>query len=192
MTTQKPNKPDVILDAAASLFASKPFHEVRLEDIAATAHVGKGTLYLYWASKEEVYLAVIRRGFAAVNGRLDADLRACADDCWAQLEAIVGAIVEFAFAYPGVYRIMRSGAMTPEDPELQQTRRALTDRIEACLREGVRTGQVHDEHPALTTQYLLSFVRGVMLYPPAELTREMLVGHMMGLLRRGLRAEVTA
>lgn len=43
---------DRILDVAADLFANKPFHEVKLEDIAARARVGKGTLYLYWSSKE--------------------------------------------------------------------------------------------------------------------------------------------
>lgn len=189
MPVQTPNKQEQILDAAAELFASKEFHEVRLEDIAARARVGKGTVYLYWASKDEVYLAVIRRGFAAVNERVERDLPGCGEDSWAQLAVIVDAVIDFAFSHPGVYRIMRAGPITPEDPELQRTRRALSDRIEACLRAGVRAGQMRDEDPRLTAQYVLSFVRGAMLYPPADLTRESLRGHMLGLLRRGLSSE---
>ncbi|MDX2017732.1 MAG: TetR/AcrR family transcriptional regulator [Planctomycetota bacterium] len=186
---QTPNKQDLILDAAAELFATKEFHEVRLEDVAARAHVGKGTLYLYWSSKEDVYLAVIRRGFAAVNERIDHDLGVCGPDCWAQIRVILDAVIDFAFRHPGVYRIMRSGPLTPEDPELQRTRRVLSERIEACLRSGVKGGQICDADPRLTAQYVLSFVRGAMLYPPPDLTREALSEHMFSLLRRGIGSE---
>lgn len=190
MSARNPHRDSEILDAAAELFAQKPFHEVRLDDIAAKARVGKGTVYLYWSSKEEVYLAVIRRGFAAVAERLDRDLPAQAGSTWGSIDVIVSAIVEFAFNYPGVYRIMRSGAMTPEDPELQRIRRGLTERIEQVISAGVAAGDLDDSHPALTTQYLLSFVRGVMLYPPPDLTPRMLHDHMLRLLQRGLAAEV--
>lgn len=186
MAGQRTNKPDAILDAAAALFASKPFHEVRLEDIAAIAGVGKGTVYLYWDRKEAVYLAVVRRGFAAVGERLDRELPACAGRCWDEVRTIVRALVGFAFAHPGVYRIMRSGSLTPVDAELQRIRSALTDRIERVLTAGVASGQLDDGCPALTTQYLLSFVRGALRYPPAGMTAESLEDHMLALLRRGI------
>jgi AcrR family transcriptional regulator len=190
LPAQTPNRPDQILDAAADLFATREFHEVRLEDIAARAHVGKGTVYLYWKSKEEVYLALIRRGFAAVNARLDRDLPGCGPDCWSQLRTILDAVIDFSLSHPGVYRLMRGGTLTAEDPELQRTRSLLSDRIESCLRAGNAAGQIHDSDPRLTTQYLLSFVRGVMLYPPPDLTRESLRDHMFTLLRQGLRPAV--
>ena len=82
MTAHKPNRQDDILDAAADLFASRAFHEVRLDDIAARAHISKGTVYLYWSSKEEVYLAVIRRGFAAVLDRLFAESAVAPPSSW--------------------------------------------------------------------------------------------------------------
>lgn len=118
VTKTRPTRSDAILDAAADLFAAKPFHEVRLDDIAALAQVGKGTIYLYWSSKEEVYLAIIRRGFAAVLERLDSDLPTCDGRCWDELRVVIHALLDFAFAFPGVYRIMRSGTLTPEDADL--------------------------------------------------------------------------
>src|SRR5207253_7844546 len=48
-----------MLDAAARLFGTQRFHEVRMEDIAAEAEVGKGTLYRYFADKEELYRAML-------------------------------------------------------------------------------------------------------------------------------------
>src|SRR5262249_43872840 len=50
-----------MLDAAARLFGTQRFHEVRMEDIAAEAEVGKGTLYRYFADKEELYVALLAR-----------------------------------------------------------------------------------------------------------------------------------
>lgn len=186
MSKQKPNKQDEILDAAADLFASKPFHEVRLEDIAAQAHVGKGTVYLYWTSKEEVYLAVIRRGFASVLERLDLELAESKAGAWGKLTAVVNGLVSFAYQHPGVYRIMRSGILTPDDAGIQQVRAALAERVTAVLREGTRSGELDDPHPELTTQFILSFVRGAVLYPPEGMTRETLTCHILRLLRSGI------
>jgi TetR/AcrR family fatty acid metabolism transcriptional regulator len=179
-------KRDEILAAAAALFATKPFHEVRLDDIAARAMVGKGTVYLYWTSKEEVYLDIIRRGFAAVLDQVDEGLAANRGSAWDRIHAVVTALVDFAFQHPGVYRVMRSGVLTPEDPELQRVRAALSQRIEGVLRQGIRSGEISDPCPALTTQFILSFVRGAALYPPPNMTRSGLIDHMVHLLRHGL------
>lgn len=189
MTKPRKANPDAILDAAAELFASRQFHEVRLDDIAASAHVGKGTLYLYWRSKEDVYLAIIRRGFAAVLHRIRDHPASSQADAWQSLEAIVEALVEFAFKYPGVYRIMRSGILTPEDADIQRVRGLLVEKIVEALQRGIASGVLEDESPELTAQYVLSFVRGAVLYPPEGLTPEILRHHMMRLLRRGLGKE---
>ncbi len=59
--TKTPQQAEKILDAAARLFGTHRFHEVRMEDIAAEAGAGKGTLYRYFADKEELYLALLAR-----------------------------------------------------------------------------------------------------------------------------------
>src|SRR3954464_15972698 len=48
-----------MLDAAVELFGRRRFHEVRMEDIAAAAEVGKGTLYRYFTDKEKLYAALL-------------------------------------------------------------------------------------------------------------------------------------
>lgn len=175
-----------ILDVAERLFATRPFHEVLLDDIAAQARVGKGTVYLHWKGKEEVYLAVIRRGFQAVLSRIEEQLPELDGRAWQQLGVVVGALVEFAFAHPGVYQLMRAGVVTPEDPTLAKTRARLTDRIESVIRGGVANGELSDPCPGLTTQFLLSCVRAASLYPVKGMTRESLAGHILHLLRHGI------
>lgn len=48
-----------IIDAASKIFAEKGFSAATLEEIAASAEFGKGTLYNYFSGKEEIYLAII-------------------------------------------------------------------------------------------------------------------------------------
>jgi hypothetical protein len=62
-------------------------------------------------------------------------------DAWQSLEAIVEALVEFAFKYPGVYRIMRSGILTPEDADIQRVRGLLVEKIVEALQRGHRFGR---------------------------------------------------
>jgi AcrR family transcriptional regulator len=49
-----------VLDAALEVFVDRGFASARLEDVAARAGVSKGTLYLYFDNKEELFKAVVR------------------------------------------------------------------------------------------------------------------------------------
>ncbi len=57
---RKDARPQELLDAGLALFVEKGFAATRSEEIAARAGVSKGTLYLYYPSKEELLKAVIR------------------------------------------------------------------------------------------------------------------------------------
>ena len=59
--TKTPAQAEKILGAAARLFATQRFHEARMEDIAAAAAVGKGTLYRYFGDKDQLYRALLVR-----------------------------------------------------------------------------------------------------------------------------------
>src|SRR5215211_1902980 len=67
-------KEKAILDAALDVFAERGFAEARLADVAARAGVAKGTIYLYFASKEALFEALIRTGIAAPIAALSAEL----------------------------------------------------------------------------------------------------------------------
>jgi AcrR family transcriptional regulator len=57
---RKEARPAEILDAAVAAFAEKGFAAARMEDIAARAGVTKGTIYLYFRSKEDVFKSLVR------------------------------------------------------------------------------------------------------------------------------------
>jgi AcrR family transcriptional regulator len=64
-TRRKEARPDEITAAALELFVERGFANTRLEDVASRAGVSKGTLYLYFANKEEVFKAVVREALVA-------------------------------------------------------------------------------------------------------------------------------
>ncbi len=57
---RKEARPGELLEAALDLFVEKGFAATRAEEVAARAGVSKGTLFLYFPSKEELFKAVIR------------------------------------------------------------------------------------------------------------------------------------
>jgi AcrR family transcriptional regulator len=62
---RKEARPDEITSAALDLFVERGFANTRLEDVASRAGVSKGTLYLYFANKEELFKAVVREALVA-------------------------------------------------------------------------------------------------------------------------------
>lgn len=63
---RKEARPQELTDAALALFVEKGYAGTRLDEIAARAGVSKGTLYLYFSSKEELFKAVVREGLLPV------------------------------------------------------------------------------------------------------------------------------
>src|SRR4051812_37470009 len=92
--TQSPAVAERILAAAAQLFATHRFHEARMDDIAALAEVGKGTLYRYFEDKDELYLALLEQAAREIMDRLSAAIEG--EECpRAQLVAVVEAILVY-------------------------------------------------------------------------------------------------
>ncbi|MEW6723459.1 MAG: TetR/AcrR family transcriptional regulator [Bacillota bacterium] len=63
---QPEGKFERILEAAAEVFAEKGFHQATIDQIAQTAGIGKGTVYLYFKSKERLLQALLLEGFGRI------------------------------------------------------------------------------------------------------------------------------
>jgi len=61
---RKEARPQELLDAALQVFVEKGFAATKMEDVANLASVSKGTVYLYFPSKEELLKAVIRHNLS--------------------------------------------------------------------------------------------------------------------------------
>lgn len=93
---RKDARPGELLDAALSLFVEKGFAATRVEEVANLAGVSKGTLFLYFSSKEDLFKAVVRESisgrfsewsaeFDSFEGSTADMLRTCMSTWWARL-----------------------------------------------------------------------------------------------------------
>lgn len=72
MKQNKPDKRELILDALEELMLTVPFKEISVESIAQKANVGKGSVYYYFDSKDEILDSVIERSYRrAIREYLD-------------------------------------------------------------------------------------------------------------------------
>src|SRR5262249_62066904 len=69
---RKEARPAEILDAALDCFAERGFAATRMDDVAARAGVTKGTVYLYFETKEELFKALVRSELLPNVERLEA------------------------------------------------------------------------------------------------------------------------
>jgi AcrR family transcriptional regulator len=91
---RKDARPGELVAAALACFAERGFAATKLDDIAAKAGVAKGTVYLYFPSKEELFKAVIRESLlpnlAQVETMLDASDMPAAEQLRRLLEFMTG------------------------------------------------------------------------------------------------------
>ncbi len=70
-TRRKEARPAELISAALDLFVERGFAATRLDDVASRAGVSKGTLYLYFPSKEDLFKAVVRGGIVPAIERAE-------------------------------------------------------------------------------------------------------------------------
>jgi AcrR family transcriptional regulator len=68
---RKDARPQELLTAALDHFVEHGYAATRLDNVAATAGVSKGTLYLYYTSKEELFKAVVRENVVPIIGEAE-------------------------------------------------------------------------------------------------------------------------
>jgi AcrR family transcriptional regulator len=177
-----------ILAAAAELFAAHPFHKVLLSDVAETAGVGKGTLYIYFKNKEDLYLSVLYNGFTQLiermQRRLDQNQLGPAEN----LEAAIREMVQFAYQNPHMFELMRTVPRRSviDNAQWDSKRNELRALIESIIRSGIACGEFIDPRPELTARFIPGLVRSVLVESPQSIDARALTEHIIGFVRAGL------
>jgi len=117
---RKEARPQELLEAALALFVEKGFAATRSEEVAARAGVSKGTLYLYFPSKEELFKAVVRQNLSTLiaegQGLVDAFEGSTSELLTCLMEAWWARVITTPAS--GIFKIMMSEARN--FPELAQ------------------------------------------------------------------------
>jgi TetR/AcrR family transcriptional regulator len=157
-----------MLDAAARLFGTQRFHEVRMEDIAAEAQVAKGTIYRYFADKEELFLALLERSSVQVVRRVEERLGGAAS-VRARLEALVQAVIDFFDEQPHLFDLIQRAEVIQQPGKTspwQHTRDDLARLAMALFEEAKQQGEFTIRDPSLAVRMLLGGLRSVIRFGP--------------------------
>ena len=186
MRLRDDNKRKHVTAVAAKLFASEPFHKVRLDDVAQAAGVGKGTIYVYFDSKEDLYFSIIYDGFAEMVDRLKDPLSDNSTSAVARIRSVVRELAKFAFQHPQLFELMRAQGSCNDPADWDAKRHELGALIEQTLRDGIARGEICDPHPELTTSYIPTMVRSAIMFGPKGLTEDTVVEHVIATLENGI------
>ena len=156
---RKTERPTEILQAALGEFSLNGFAATRLEDVAARAGVTKGTIYVYFASKEDLFVAMLKeKSQAAVDNlkTLTDDPQASAVDILRLHLAFVGeCMVEDACGRDILRILLSEGQRFPHVVErwFAEVMEPAMESLKAVLRRGVARGEFRasavDSYPQL-------------------------------------------
>jgi TetR/AcrR family transcriptional regulator, fatty acid metabolism regulator protein len=187
-TLAQKSKRERILDAGLKLFAHESYQAVTMDRVAQEAGVAKGTLYLYFPSKEELYLGILSNGFQTLN-RLYAESVEEGTDVRERVRRAIALSIQFYNERRDLLRLFAT-----EEPRMAEARdRILRDRREeglsfyiSLLEEGQRRGIFAQCDPHLAALMILGAIRSVLLYYETNRDEDEIAHDLPDLLLRAI------
>lgn len=177
-----------ILDGASRIFAARVYHHVTMDDIARGTRVGKGTLYRYFPSKDDLYLAIVEEGFDLLIRRLETE-RAATAPAATVLRRMIESIVETFAQHLPFFRLVHrdEGRLLLRKKQVIQSRRAHIVRLLAeVLDRGVEEGIFRKLDPVLAPSMLIGMVWGTTLNHANDTPAAILASRIADLYLNGL------
>lgn len=163
-TPETSEKKDRIVTAAMEIFGQRPYHQVKIEEIAERAGVGKGTVYEYFGSKEELFIAMIQAGsqayFAEIVGAVKPGRTARQN-----LEAVFISHLRFIGKHAAAACILAAEGRVPHH-QLRETmlvsHRQMERFIVGLVKEGVSSGEFRSVDAVLVSKVILGTLSMLM------------------------------
>ncbi len=149
-----------ILKVASRVFAEHDYHSVSMDQVATTARVGKGTLYRYFDSKEDLYLTLLDSALLLLTDRLEQEEQAGLSPDQT-LSRMVGAIVETFHQHLSSFRVLNreTGRLLVRKRQIFQERRR---RMVASLRRALERGMALGVFRKMDADVVPSLVIGMV------------------------------
>ncbi len=101
---QKKRRADILV-SAKEIFSIAGFHKADMNEIAKQANVAKGTVYLYFPSKKELFIAVIKDGLENLSQKISNEVGKI-DDSIGKIKKAISTYMLFFKSHQALYRIL--------------------------------------------------------------------------------------
>jgi len=152
-----------ILEAAKKVFADDGFDNANLDDIAARCELSKGSIYYYFASKEELFKNVLEDGFQEFLIRLDEAL--LAKTSRESIEQITEYIVNFFTEDYDRFRVVfrermkgLSGSNSIYTKYIDDKSKEIERKLSIVFQRGIGAGEIKDYDPSTLVNVLLGMI----------------------------------
>jgi AcrR family transcriptional regulator len=167
-----------IIRCASDIFSEREFHEVLTDDIAQRLGIGKGTIYRYFGSKEELYLAAIGEDLNGLHAAVTTVLQQDAP-LPTTLEAVVRTMVTYFWRRRDFFVLMHRlepKLKARERADWRQRRDDVVGMIRRVIERAAAHGDISRVNARLAVEVLFGMIRGVCVYRaesdrPEDLTR---------------------
>ncbi|APR81237.1 Transcriptional regulator, TetR family protein [Minicystis rosea] len=185
----KAERRQVLLRAARDVFATKGYHDAKVDDIVALAKVAKGTFYLYFPDKRSVFSELVDVLFVRLGAAiLKVDTGRDVDE---QIKHNIRAVVAVLLDDPALTRILLSYA-TGMDPAFVTKMKSFYDGVKALLaaslKEGQSLGIVAEGDPELLATFSVGALKELLaekVVAEAPMAREDIVDALFRFLQAG-------
>ena len=205
--TPRKSRPDIrdrkarlIMEAAAAVFAERGLQSARVADIAERAGIGKGTLYEYFRSKDELFLAVFEAFAADTLEGAVAELEPTANSAESYIRAMVDTVLRALAENIHLYALTMefwSAAATSDfkDRLLEEFRKLYADYraiFAETIRDGISAGEFGAHvQPERLAAVLVSAIDGIFLqaWIDPRVDAVQAGNHFLDILLRGMSPE---
>jgi len=157
-----------IVRAARRVIAESGFDDASMERIAAEAGISKGTIYLYFRNKEELFANVAQLGFEELMGRARTQT-ARARSTPAKLVALIRSALEHTAENHEIVRVLQERTQLGFRREsllgrkLEDNREELVQYVASLVEAGARSGELRDTDNRRTARFLIESMRGAII-----------------------------
>lgn len=149
---EKEHRRNAIIDAAERVFFSKGVDVATMDDVAEEAELSKGTLYLYFKSKEDLYLAITKRGLEILTNMFEKAIKKFKLGI-DKIQAIGKAYCEFSKKHPDYFHALiffdsQIKDFTDEHPNAKDCEEQGEKALGVCadaLKHGIEDGSIRSE-----------------------------------------------
>ena len=175
-----------ILEAASRVFAQRPFHEVLIDSIAADAGIGKGTIYRYFQTKDDLYFAAILHVLDTLTAALEAALRERITAAQ-RLEAIATVMLRHFWERRQLIEVFqREEHFLIHQEEFTARRERYLRFVQEAILAGIEQREFRGIDARIGANLFLGMVRALNLFHRSEDRLEDLVAQLMGVFLAGV------